>query len=84
MASIRRAAQADLKALVVLETRLFAADAGRHDPLVDTTWPQRSGAADFGSLLDNERAMVLVAADPSGVCGHLVESHCLHGRCRGR
>ena len=69
---IRLATQADIEDLVVLEARLFAADAGVHDPLVDTTWPQRRGAADFAALLGNEKALVLIAADASGACGHLV------------
>lgn len=69
---IRVATQADIEGLAALEARLFAVDAGEHDPLVDTTWPQRRGAADFAALLGNEKARVLVAADASGACGHLV------------
>jgi hypothetical protein len=69
---IRPATQADIEDLVALEAQLFAADAGQHDPMVDTTWPQRRGAADFAALLRKEKALVLVAADASGACGHLV------------
>ncbi|MET9271101.1 GNAT family N-acetyltransferase [Kribbella sp. NPDC003557] len=69
---IRLATQADIEDLVGLESQLFAADAGEHEPLVDTTWPRRRGAADFAALLGKEKALVLVAADASGVCGHLV------------
>jgi GNAT superfamily N-acetyltransferase len=69
---IRLATPADIEDLVGLEAQLFAVDAGEHDPMVDTTWPQRRGAEDFASLLDNEKALVLIAADMSGPCGHLV------------
>lgn len=68
---IRIATQADVEDLVALEIRLFVTDAGAHDPLVDTTWPERRGAADFAALLNNEKALVLVATDASGTCGHL-------------
>lgn len=69
---IRLATEADVEELVGLEAALFAADAGEHDSLVDTTWPRRRGAADFMALLGNEKALVLVAVDESGACGHLV------------
>lgn len=69
---IRLATQADIDDLVGLEAQLFAVDAGAHDPMVDTTWPHRRGADDFAKLLDNEKALVLIAADATGPCGHLV------------
>jgi GNAT superfamily N-acetyltransferase len=69
---IRVATEADIEDLVSLESRLFTADAGEHEPIVDTTWPQRRGAADFAALLGNQKALVLLAADGSGACGHLV------------
>jgi GNAT superfamily N-acetyltransferase len=71
-AHVRPASQADIDDLVALEAKLFAADAGRYDSGVDTTWPERRGAADFAALLGNEKALVLLAADASGACGHLV------------
>ncbi|MGW7679180.1 N-acetyltransferase family protein [Kribbella sp. NPDC054772] len=71
-AQIRLATRGDVGELVGLEAGLFAADAGEHDELVDTTWPERRGVADFEALLVNEKALVLVAVDAAGVCGHLV------------
>ncbi|TCC22431.1 hypothetical protein [Kribbella sindirgiensis] len=71
-ALIRLATHADVEELVGLEAQLFAVDAGEHDPGVDVTWPQRRGAADFAALLENEKALVLVATDALGACGHLV------------
>lgn len=71
-ALIRLATRADIEGLVGLEGQLFAGDAGEHDPGVDVTWPERCGAADFLALLGNEKALVLVATDALGACGHLV------------
>lgn len=58
--------------LVRLETGLFTEDAGTHDSLVDVDWPVRHAREDFGRLLHNESALVLVARYDGTVSGHLV------------
>jgi GNAT superfamily N-acetyltransferase len=70
MASVERANQADVEALVELETLLFAEDAGVHDPHADLTWPAREGAADFQRLLADANSVVLVARLDGEVVGH--------------
>ncbi|MFD7159810.1 GNAT family N-acetyltransferase [Kribbella sp. NPDC059898] len=62
----------DLDDLVRLEAGLFRDDAGAHDPLVDTTWPDRHAREDFVRLIDGESAVVLVARYDEHVRGHLV------------
>ena len=51
----------DVEALVELESRLFAEDAGVHDVFADVTWPAREGAADYRRLLDSDQCSVFVA-----------------------
>ena len=41
----------DVKALVLLEGKLFREDAGVHDEFADVTWPDREGADDFVRLI---------------------------------
>ena len=66
------ASTSDLDELVRLETSLFRDDAGTHDPLVDTTWPDRHAREDFVRLIDDDSSVVLVARYDGNVRGHLV------------
>lgn len=68
---IERAGIADIASLVVLESKLFAEDAGRHDKYADVTWPARSGQEDFVRLLADPTCLVLVARDGGEVVGYL-------------
>ncbi len=43
-----------------LQSQLFAADAGEHDPHADISWPAREGRADFERLLQAEDSAVFV------------------------
>ncbi|MFJ1759400.1 GNAT family N-acetyltransferase [Amycolatopsis sp. NPDC088138] len=54
---------------VVSVAGLFAEDAGRHDPFMDTGWPAREGEAYYADLVKDPAALLLLA--PGGG-GHLV------------
>ena len=71
MTSVEIANQNDVGALVELEARLFAEDAGVHDPHADVSWPEREGAADFQRLLADDKSVVLVARLDGQVVGHV-------------
>ncbi len=66
------ARESDTEDLVRLEARLFAEDAGIHDPDVDVSWPDRNGRDDFARLLASDSAVVLVARNGTELLGHLV------------
>lgn len=70
--AVDRASRSDLDELVRLESSLFRDDAGAHDPLVDTTWPDRHAREDFVRLIDDDSSIVLVARYDGSVRGHLV------------
>jgi len=62
----------DIDALIELESALFAEDAGQHDPLADTTWPQREGRQDFETLMASPDAEVFAARRGDVIVGLLV------------
>jgi GNAT superfamily N-acetyltransferase len=62
----------NIEQLVVLETKLFQEDAGRHSNYADLTWPEREGRADFTSLIADAGGLVLVARDGDETVGLLV------------
>ena len=62
----------DVKALVLLEGKLFREDAGVHDEFADVTWPDREGADDFVRLIADPACLVLAARDGASVVGLLV------------
>ena len=72
MTIVELATHDDIDKLVELEARLFREDGGRHDPLVDTTWPDREGRNDFERLLANPSAIVFVARSGTTAVGHAV------------
>ncbi len=72
MFRIDRATSDHVDGLIVLESMLFADDAGRHDTFVDTTWPEREGRKDFERLLADPACIVLVAYDEERLIGSLV------------
>ena len=72
MFRIDRATPDHVDGLVVLESMLFAEDAGRHDTFVDSTWPEREGCKDFERLLADPACIVLVAHDDERLIGSLV------------
>lgn len=61
MVEIASAVPGDIESLVELESRLFAEDAGIHDPNADVTWPSREGVADFEQLLADDDSVVFIA-----------------------
>lgn len=62
----------DLDALVELNTALFAEDSGQRDPFLDQGWPQCEGQAYFAGALDDDQAVVFVAADEHERVGYLI------------
>ncbi|MEV6872371.1 GNAT family N-acetyltransferase [Amycolatopsis sp. NPDC051128] len=59
----------DVPELVKSVAGLFAEDAGRRDPFMDTGWPAREGAAYYAGLVDDPACLCLLAGDGAG---HLV------------
>ena len=82
MITIRAATVADLDAVVESESKLFRDDAGVHDRHVDITWPARLGHERYGSLIDDNEWLMLVATHDAAdtVIGHLVGSGSKPGR----
>ena len=71
MITIEAARREHIRALVTLESGLFAEDAGVHDPHADISWPEREGIEDFEQLLSSSDAVVLVAKRESHLIGFL-------------
>ncbi len=69
MVDISIANSGDIGALVELESRLFAEDAGVHDPNADVTWPSREGVADFEQLLGDDDSVVFIAREDGKPAG---------------
>ncbi|WIV55063.1 GNAT family N-acetyltransferase [Amycolatopsis nalaikhensis] len=59
----------DLPALVASAAALFAEDGGRHDPFMDTSWPDREGPGYYAGLIADPDCLCLLARDGGG---HLV------------
>ncbi|MFI9383672.1 GNAT family N-acetyltransferase [Kutzneria sp. NPDC052558] len=59
-----------IPALVTSVAALFAEDGGRHDPWMDTGWPDRAGAAYYRGRLDGQ--LCLLAREHGRTVGHLV------------
>lgn len=51
----------DIEAVVDLERRLFAEDAGTYERFADVGWPAREGRADFTELISDPHGTVLLA-----------------------
>jgi ribosomal protein S18 acetylase RimI-like enzyme len=68
---IEPAGVGDIDALVDLESRLFAEDAGQHDKYTDVTWPTREGHGDFVRLLADQTSLVLVARGGGEIVGYV-------------
>ncbi|OLZ50171.1 hypothetical protein BS330_29315 [Amycolatopsis keratiniphila subsp. nogabecina] len=47
--------------LVASAQALFLEDDGRHDPLMDTGWPQRDGTPYYADLLQDKACLCLLA-----------------------
>src|SRR5206468_6224560 len=58
--------------LVASVSALFAEDAGRHDPGMDTGWPGRHGAEYYSGLLDDDANSCLLARVGDVPAGHLI------------
>lgn len=71
MIEVSEATSSEIGRLVELESGLFAEDAGRHDPLSDTTWPLREGRKDFEELMASPACIVLAARWAGEVIGFL-------------
>ncbi|OZM70662.1 GNAT family N-acetyltransferase [Amycolatopsis antarctica] len=73
---ITHAVTSDVDALVSSVAALFAEDGGTHDPYMDTSWPDRHGAAFYAGAINDTDSLVLLAKhdDAAGVIiGHLVD-----------
>jgi GNAT superfamily N-acetyltransferase len=66
------AATADLDDLVASVAGLFNEDAGQHDSTMDTSWPERDGAAYYTDLIADPNSLVALARDGTGTVGHLI------------
>jgi GNAT superfamily N-acetyltransferase len=63
----------DVPELVQSVAGLFAEDAGRRDPLMDTGWPDREGSAYYAELIEDPDALCLLArAEGGSAAGHLI------------
>lgn len=72
MTTLRLVEQSDVEDLVDLIGRLFADDAGVHDPYADVTWPRRQGQAHYEALVDDRKWLLLLAAQDRRPVGCLV------------
>jgi GNAT superfamily N-acetyltransferase len=62
----------DIDALVASVIGLFAEDAGRNDPFMDTQWPVREGSSYYAGLVDDPACLLAVAWQDGEIVGHLV------------
>ncbi len=72
MTTVEPATHDDVDRLVELEAGLFREDAGQHERFADVTWPEREGRVDFGHLLGNPSAIVLLAWADTVIVGFAV------------
>jgi len=70
--SVSAARAADIDAFVASVDGLFHEDGGRHDPFLDTGWPEREGSAYYAGIVDDPNCLLAVARDGDRVVGHLV------------
>lgn len=71
---VRRAAPADIAAIVVLSDILFQEDSGQRDPLMNHDWAKQHGQSYFTSLVESPAYLVLVAGAHDHVIGYLAGS----------
>lgn len=71
MISTEPAGGGDIEQLIVLESKLFHEDAGRHDKFADVTWPEREGRGDLTRILADPAWLLIVARDGGEVVGYL-------------
>jgi len=72
MGHITFATMDDIATVVELESRLFAEDAGTHEPFADVTWPAREGHEDCRRLIDDPHGVVLLAVVATEAVGLLM------------
>lgn len=72
--TIRRAAPADIAAMVVISDILFQEDSGQRDPLMNHAWAKQHGQSYFASLVEAPTYLVLVAEAHGMVVGYLAGS----------
>jgi GNAT superfamily N-acetyltransferase len=70
--SIRHGTLDDVEAFAASSARLFAEDAGTHDPLRSQDWPRTHGAQWAEKCLGDPSMVVLLAWDGADVVGHLL------------
>ncbi len=70
--TVSEASTTDLPHLLASVRGLFQEDAGSHDPLTDTSWPEHSGAAYYEPLLADENSLCLLAFSGPAAAGHLI------------
>ncbi len=83
--TVNAATHDDLDSLVASVAGLFREDGGRHDSLMDPSWPEREGPAYYSGLLDDKACLVVLARDGDHIIGHLIGKLCEpDSMCTGR
>lgn len=75
--SIRRARADDVESIVALNAALFREDSGERDPFMNADWPGQEGHGYFGTLVQDQAGLVLIADSGRVRVGYLVAR--IHG-----
>ncbi len=70
--TVSEVSTSDLPHLLASVRELFREDAGKHDPLTDTSWPEHSGAAYYSPLIEDDDSLCLLAFSGDAAAGHLI------------
>lgn len=71
-AAIRRACADDVEAIVALNAALFREDSGERDPFMNAHWPGQEGDGYFGTLVQDQASLALIADSGRVPVGYLV------------
>lgn len=70
--TVSEVSTSDLPHLLASVRELFREDAGKHDPLTDTSWPEHSGSEYYTPLIRDEDSLCLLAFSGKVAAGHLI------------
>jgi len=69
---VSEASTSDLPHVLASVRELFREDAGKHDPLTDTSWPEHSGSEYYTQAIEDDDSLCLLAFSGDTAAGHLI------------
>lgn len=69
---VSEASTSDLPHVLASVHGLFLEDAGKHDPLTDTSWPEHSGSEYYTQAIEDDNSLCLLAFSGDAAAGHLI------------